>query len=409
MVRAGWYGKRPHQRQRWLCKPANGDEQHRFTPTLTRQQHTHAAPHGYCLECSTRVHDWEGQAGARTYRFAAREIGDALASVAGGQSYRSAAASARRRADRMPARPWTGSRKRSREAALDGQVVANWVDVFTDPLAERLLPEAWPEILVIDSIGMRVRQGPRGGDGFYVIAAVGRTPIAGQPGPRLDVWRLMASPTKTADAYEQFCRSLPGRPRVVITDMDAAIRRGIGAAFVDANGELPEMRMGEWHLGRSLRKRIPDELRDDHTNPVMQCLGPAFYDPAHWAAFVDAVYVEHAVGKHGPLNGLLAWIKDYGQIIEQQSATRDPQLPHSTSPVEAPLAKVGTRLRGRAGSFSNLARMNNLLALMALDLRGQADGRQWADLIRQATYDTGGHAPAQRQHDDPRGTNTLTG
>jgi hypothetical protein len=48
--------------------------------------HSHPAPNGFCLECSTAIEPWEGQAGVRTYLFAAREIGDALARVAQGSS-----------------------------------------------------------------------------------------------------------------------------------------------------------------------------------------------------------------------------------------------------------------------------------------------------------------------------------
>jgi hypothetical protein len=65
----------------------------------------------------------------------------------------------------------------------------------------------------------------------------------------------------------------------------------VGRAFVDADGELPEMRIGEWHLGRPL----DNSLAGRHGNPVMQHLNPAFYEGA---------------------------------------ATRDPALPHSTSPRE---------------------------------------------------------------------------
>jgi hypothetical protein len=42
--------------------------------------------------------------------------------------------------------------------------------------------------------------------------------------------------------------------------------------------------------------------------------------------------------------------------------------------------------------------MNKLVALMALDLRGQADGRAWADRLRERTYLLGGSPPEQRPH-----------
>lgn len=82
VVRAGWYGKAPHRRQRWLCVPASGDARHRFTAVLTRQ----GEPQAFCVECSTGLEPWEGQAGAREYRFVAREVGEALVAVAKGAS-----------------------------------------------------------------------------------------------------------------------------------------------------------------------------------------------------------------------------------------------------------------------------------------------------------------------------------
>ena len=351
---------------------------------------------------------WEGQAGARRYRFAAREVGEALALVARGATYRDAAFAARRGGGRLPAVRVTGPPRR-RDATRDGQLVANWVDVFTEPLSAGLLPGRWPEVLVIDSAELRVKSGPRRGQGFHVIGAVGRDP--GTPGRLLEplrVWRLEASPVKDAAAFERFCRALAGRPRVVISDMDKATRLGVANAFADQAGAPPEMRIGEWHLGRALRRRIPDSMAADPTSPVMRRLGPAFYEPARWQAFIDADEAEHDAGTRGPLTGLLRWIDDHGELVGRQSATRDPSIPNSTSPIEAPLAEIKRRLEDRAGVFTNLARMNKLLALMALDLRGETDGRAWADRLRERTYLAGGHATEQRPHDDPKGVVSLT-
>lgn len=43
----GKYGKKPHERQRYKCLPANGDPRHVFTETLPR---LHGGT-GECLEC----------------------------------------------------------------------------------------------------------------------------------------------------------------------------------------------------------------------------------------------------------------------------------------------------------------------------------------------------------------------
>ena len=86
--------------------------------------------------------------------------------------------------------------------------MANWVDVFTEPLCAGLLPEAWAEVLVIDSIDLRVKSGPRRGQGFHVIGAVGRDRAdQAQPLGPLRARRLEASPMKDAAAVERFCRA----------------------------------------------------------------------------------------------------------------------------------------------------------------------------------------------------------
>jgi hypothetical protein len=59
-----------------------GDPKHRFTPALPRQ----GTPDGFCVECSTGLEPWEGQAGGRKYRLSAREVGEALVSVAPGRA-----------------------------------------------------------------------------------------------------------------------------------------------------------------------------------------------------------------------------------------------------------------------------------------------------------------------------------
>jgi hypothetical protein len=153
VVRAGAHRKPPHRRQRWWCRPWNGDPRHRFTSVLTRQ----GEPHAVCVERSTGVEPWEGQAGARGYRFAAREVGEALVSVAKGTSYRAAAEIARRKAGRVLA---GNPGRRRRSSADEGQLVANWVDVCSESVCPGELPERWPHTLAVDSQNFRVRSGP---------------------------------------------------------------------------------------------------------------------------------------------------------------------------------------------------------------------------------------------------------
>src|SRR5215218_4272220 len=68
---------------------------------------------------------------------------------------------------------------------------------------------------------------------------------------------------------------------------------------------------------------------------------------------------------------------------------------------------AGRRIGDRVGSFTNRARMAKLLALMTLDLSGKADGREWADRLRERLYLAGGRTNNQRPHDDPKGSYSL--
>lgn len=67
------------------------------------------------------------------------------------------------------------------------------------------------------------------------------------------------------------------------------------------------------------------------------------------------------------------------------------------------------RIGDRVGSFTNRARMANLLTLIAADIHTKSNGRVWADRIRERIYLAGGHARYQRPHDDRKGDYSLLG
>jgi hypothetical protein len=81
VVRAGWYGRPPRRRQRWLCRPTGGHP-HRFTELLPRRE----TDRSMCRSCFTQLEPWEGQPGPRTYSFTAMEIAHLLARVAAGDT-----------------------------------------------------------------------------------------------------------------------------------------------------------------------------------------------------------------------------------------------------------------------------------------------------------------------------------
>jgi hypothetical protein len=305
---------------------------------------------------------WEGQAGAREYRFAAREVGEALVLVAKGTSYRAAAEIARKRAGRLP----PARRRARRSPANEGQLVANWVDVCSELVCDGQLPERWPHTIVIDSQNFRVKSGPHTGRGFHVLAAVGRDP--GEPGkwaPPPRVLRLEPFACKDQAAWEAFFGALVGAPKVIVSDADHALALAIQGVFGDTE---VEHRQCEWHLGRKLREHLPDALLANTDHPVTRALPDAFHTPQGWQTLRQAIEVEHRVGEHAPLPLVIKWMDSYGPIAEAQIATRDPRGINSNGPVEQVLRDIDRRIGDRVGSLTNRQRLAKLLGLMSLDL-----------------------------------------
>jgi len=186
---------------------------------------------------------------------------------------------------------------------------------------------------------------------------------------------------------------------VIVSDADHALAAAIESAFGDAP---VEHRLCEWHLGRKLREHLPDPILSDRDHPIPRALADAFHTPQAWDALTQAIRDEHLVGEHRPLTLAVRWLETYGPRAEAQIATRDPNRPHSTGPVEQVLREVDRRIGDRVGSFTNRARMRQLLALMTLDMTGRADHRQWADRLRERLFLAGGRPTRHRPHERRR-------
>ncbi len=133
----------------------------------------------------------------------------------------------------------------------------------------------------------------------------------------------------------------------------------------------------------------------------------AFHSIEAWTRLEQAIQAEHLSGEHGPLTLAIKWLDTYGQIAKAQIPTRDPHGINSTGPVEQILREIDRRIGERVGSFTNRTRLSKLLDLMTLDLLGKADGRDWADRLRERLYLAGGRPTNQRPHDDPKGVHSL--
>ena len=214
VVRAGWYGRAGQRRQRWLCRPDEG-QPHRFAEVLPRIV---ASPSEHvCSDCATQLEPWEGQPAARLYGFAARDVAHALALVAGGASYRATAAVIRTAAGReLSTVPSRTAKGRVRPPANShAGLVSDWVEVFAPLIWAAYAPAGWSSRLLLDSTEFRHGSPgkPRGMAAFSVLAAMGYTPDG-----RSYVAAIEAVPHATQGAWRAFLRRLPGRPSWVVTD-----------------------------------------------------------------------------------------------------------------------------------------------------------------------------------------------
>lgn len=388
VARAGWYGKSPHRRQRWLCTPANGDPPHRFAELLPRQ----SAGASHCSECSVALDPWEGQAGARTYLFSAREVGHALALLARGESYRRAAADTRQRAGRELAEADV-SGFGLRRPNLDGQLVANWVDVFAPVVLEGALPERWPQSLALDSVEFRT--GGLRGPSFHVFVAVGYE----RPGAKERVWAMRAFNRRDQASWEAFLASLAGTPARIVADMDHTIAGAVHAVFPRGEDPAPDYRWCEFHLRRAIDNVLAFGARDEELTSLTD---RALLSAEDFRRFEAALRGEAERVPAAP-----KWLARYGEAIARQAATRPATGPHSVGAAEATIARLERALDGRAQSLGNRARTDLLLGLLTLGLGGRANERAFAKQVRLHLESRAGRAPRQRPHDDRRGEPSL--
>jgi hypothetical protein len=262
------------------------------------------------------------------------------------------------------------------------------------------LPDRWPSVVLVDAINFRITSGPRMGRGFYVFAAVAYEKAPNASVARPVLCQLRAYGRKNTEAWEDFYRSLPGTPEILIGDMDPSLRLAAKNVFPRIGDPAPDLRMCEWHVKRSLELSL-GPLKGQPNHPLWPLFEHALRSPADWAAFEQAAQAAHAAALP-PLRSLDRWLRRYASPVKAQLATRRPADPRSIAAVEAPLKRVAQAFDNKRWSvFGNQARMNLLLGLMALDMRDQSDELDWAERIRQDLAGRNGVAVGQRSVDDP--------
>lgn len=376
----GTYGKRA--RQRYRCTDPTTGEFHRFVPELPRL----VVASGTCDTCDNHVHTHQGPVALPGGLYEVREVAQALVLLAQGQTYTETARIIR-------GRYWGvgGTGRRADSSVENGQTVADWLDQFGPVIAAGTTETEWPESIVVDSTEFQ-HTNPKTGRAeqlFCVLAAWGYP--AGSKTGRL--WALRAYPSDTADEWVDFLRSLPGRPKSVISDADQAIRSAMRVAW---GGRGPAHHLCEHHLYRRGLKAVrEDGVRYDDGRALGPLLAEAFTSPQAWAAF----YVEATSG-HYPTAA--RWARHWNKRMKTQTGRRASLPAHyATGAIEPKLATVRQMLERRRWTFRNRRRMNTLLELVRQRLNRTDDVARWASLIR-ADLEAGGGKPSHpRRRADP--------
>lgn len=402
MVRAGWYGRPGQQRQRWWCRPRDGQDAHRFTETLPRIVAGDVAGHA-CGECATTLEPWEGQPAPRLYGFTARHVAQALVMVARGQSYRRTAATIRVAAGR----PLDDSPRRSPSGQVlappqqHGQLISDWVEVFAPVIWAAYAPTRWPSWLLIDDTSFRVsgaaRPGRRRGEeAFSVLGAVGYG-----PDERPQLAAIEAVPVVDSAAWQAFLRSLKGTPELVVGDGGLPL---IAADRVFSRRRPPpELRRCQWHLARNLTMSLPDAVQNDRTDDIHKLIAAAQTSPQAWQRLNDEILRRTTTG--GYLSALKT-VTNLGPVVAHQLA-QTLAGPRSVGPLEQFFRELSATLGPRAAKMTNKVRADALLQLLAADRNGWTDEPAWADLIRTHLQRQQGHPRQQREHTDLRSSPSL--
>jgi Transposase, Mutator family len=366
----GQYGTPGHRRQLYWCVPDNGDRPHRFTEVLPREE----AEHDACEACERPVRLREGPHPARHYQFVARGIAEALEAVGAGATYRQAALVARERARRLPADPDTAKPRITRQ----GQLVADWVEVFARVVFEPHRPFAWPAAgsLLLDDLPFSVRDPATGRFriAFRVFCA------AGFEDGRPKLWRTEAFPDASQANWEAFLRGLEGAPPRVVCDNHYGLNGAVRAAFPEA-----ELYLCEWHLRHALERLMAKIRRGDEHRAAIDAPLPrveaAFTGPSFWKPFVrDA--------RAADIPRLQSWLDGAGRVVEDQfrrrglRSLRPADMPLSTLPMDGLIEPIRAALQARRYGLRNRERTNRLLRLMQAHANRQDDAFAYAKDIR---------------------------
>jgi hypothetical protein len=160
---------------------------------------------------------------------------------------------------------------------------------------EKYAESVWPERVVLDAAGFQAstalpngRRSTRTQRAFSVLGAVGYPFLGAKP----KVWALEAHGRENQAAWSSLLGSYAGTPELVVTDGGQHLINAVHTAFPRPGDPYPNVRRGEWHLGKNVRSTLPAEIANDPDHTICVALGGAFRSLDGWDRFVETAYAE---------------------------------------------------------------------------------------------------------------------
>jgi hypothetical protein len=333
-----------------------------------------------------------GDAIASSYEFIAAQVVNALFSVGKGDSYREATIAAKRdyrertggqrrnnRRKEQPPPPVVADEPRKvPKKRGNGQLVANWVEVFTDSVVKPI--DEWPPVVLLDSTRFEPRARSGTTPWFEVLFAYGYDLDKNHQlcNPRL----LKAEAVKIANraTWSAFLdKPARGTPLVAVSDGMHGIKHAVQSRW----GIQVHVRC-TWHMTKNLRGHVRTDLvaagyavPQAERHPLHASAMTAFTSPDEWALYWQAV--ELALAAHPTAQQARRWraTNERHVLAQMRSRNRRPRL-ESTAPLEDVIHELRKSLKDRAPRMKNKERTNRLLSLMVAARQPDASVRAWS-------------------------------
>ena len=409
--RDGFHGKVPARRQRFRCvNPQDSTDWHRFTPPVLRAEaHEHR-----CLDCQQYVPAHAGPVVPSGYHYLSKVVAGALVAVATGRTYSEASQAARHALGHASG---LGPADRTKPYSVNGQLAADWTEVFTDVVVTQ--PQHWPAVVLLDATkfwrrvpggrvdaftllfayGYDVYEGPQEkppemdpadeqarDDG----ALFGDDPVAADRAVNGRLLRIGLAVEENEASWKAFLSDWSGTPQVAVGDGAHGARNAVEALWP---GRVLWVRCA-CHWKKNLVSAVisdlvrltglPSESAKAQKDRLVVQARAVFTSTAAFLQFQTSArkrFGRHAEFAELPASSLV-WLQTNSKAALAQLAEADTRPgPQSIGPLEQVIFRTRQQVAGRAQSLRNPVRTQRMLTLLAAGSRYDANVDIWAGLI----------------------------